>query len=76
MKDFNPTPKPIIEGTINRSYEKPKLNPPIFKIELSESKTGRTLESVLLSLSQPSITNQNTFKTKTKSTFFKSLFGL
>jgi hypothetical protein len=75
MKDFNPTPKPIIEGTINRTYEKQKLNPPIFKVELAESKTGRTLESVLTSLSQPS-TNKNEFKTKTKSTFFKSLFGL
>lgn len=70
------TPKSIIEKTIDRQYEKPKLNPPIFKVELAENKQGRSLEQILTSLSQPSTTNQNTFKTKTKSTFFKTLFGL
>lgn len=67
MKQFTPTPKPVIESTIGRQYQRPDLKPPVFDERLVDFTQGRSLEQVLTSLAKPSTTAQNTFKSKPKS---------
>lgn len=69
------TPKQIIESTINREYERPKLTPPYFEIELIQPKKTLSLEQVLTSLAKPNSEAKNTFKSKPKHNRF-SLINL
>lgn len=69
------TPKQIIESTIDRKYERPKLIPPHFKTELIQPKKTLSLEQVLTSLAKPNSEAKNTFKSKPKHNRF-SLINL
>lgn len=59
---MKPTPKAVIESTINRKYTKPNLTPPVFQTELIKFEQGRNLEQVLSSLAKPNLSTVNTFK--------------